>query len=120
MHEHAVTIREGAERYAHDAHGPFVYDHRRKRLFVEGRPVCLTNTELDLSLFFLRNVGRDISRDEIWRAVWKTPLNEMSRSLDTHVAVIRRKLQIERPGYELKSLYRFGYRLQIPERSCPI
>jgi two-component system response regulator RegX3 len=78
-----------------------------------GRPVDLTAKDFDLSVLFLRNVGQLLSRGHICERVWGRSEVVTSRTLDTHVSRVRRKLGfIPENGWRLAAKYGYGYRLQ--------
>ena len=76
-------------------------------------PVDLTAKDFDLSVLFLRNVGRLLSRGHIRETVWGPNAVVTSRTLDTHVSRIRNKLGLTpENGWRLAAVYRYGYRLE--------
>jgi len=76
-------------------------------------PVDLTAKDFDLSVLFLRNVGRLLSRGHIRETVWGPNAVVTSRTLDTHVSRIRNKLGLTPDnGWRLAAVYRYGYRLE--------
>ena len=79
-----------------------------------GRPVELTPKEFDLLLALLRADGAVVSRDELLRRVWGYRSAAATRTLDTHVAELRRKLEPEpaTPRHIL-TIRKVGYRLAI-------
>ena len=82
---------------------------------VSDRSVSLKNKEYELALFLFQNQGRLLSRQHLQEQIWGTQSAEVnSRSLDTHISSIRNKLNL-RPehGYQLISVYGFGYRLEV-------
>src|SRR5215813_2010845 len=86
----------------------------------EGRPVELTAKDFDLSVLFLRNVGRLLSRGHIRETVWGPNAVVTSRTLDTHVSRIRNKLGLTPEyGWRLAAVYRYGYRLEQLDQPTP-
>jgi DNA-binding response OmpR family regulator len=82
-------------------------------LMRHGRPVDLTAKDFELSVLFLRNVGELLSRGQICERVWGHGAVVTSRTLDTHVSRVRRKLGlIPENGWCLTAKYGHGYRLQ--------
>jgi two-component system alkaline phosphatase synthesis response regulator PhoP len=79
-----------------------------------GQPVDLTPKEFDLLLALLRADGAVVSRDELLRRVWGYHSAAATRTLDTHVAELRRKLEPEpaTPRHIL-TVRTVGYRLAI-------
>jgi len=78
-----------------------------------GEPVLLTPKEFDLLLHLCRHRDRVVSRLELLRSVWGYADEAVSRTVDTHVAEIRRKLEADpaRPRHIL-TVRKHGYRLQ--------
>jgi two-component system alkaline phosphatase synthesis response regulator PhoP len=58
-----------------------------------GEPVSLTPMELDLLLALIDRGGAVASRQELMREVWGHRAVVVSRTVDTHVAELRRKLE---------------------------
>lgn len=76
-------------------HSELDLKHRVAR-HLDGTPLDLTGTELQLLELFLRHPQRVLSRDEISWAVNGRPWSPLDRTIDGHVARLRRK--IETPG----------------------
>ena len=57
---------------------------------VAGKPVRMTQLELDLLHYFAQNPGRVISRDELLERVWKLRNAPNTRSVDNFIARLRR------------------------------
>ena len=55
-----------------------------------GKPVRLTQLELDLLYYFAQNAGRVLSRDELLERVWKLRNAPNTRSVDNFIARLRR------------------------------
>lgn len=92
---------------------PYRFDVVTKGILVRGAPVALTDKEFELALFLFRNLGRTLSRGHLLEAVWGSALLAVSRTVDTHVSRIRKKLGL-RPeaGFRLSAAYGNGYRLE--------
>jgi DNA-binding response OmpR family regulator len=58
----------------------------------DGRPVELTAKEFDLLAFFLANPGAVLSRDVLLDRVWGVEYPGGTRTVDVHVAQLRKKL----------------------------
>jgi DNA-binding response OmpR family regulator len=74
---------------------------------ISGRPVELTAKEFDLLAFFLSNPGAVLSRDVLLDRVWGVSYPGGTRTVDVHVAQLRRKLG--RPGL-IRTLRGSGYK----------
>jgi DNA-binding response OmpR family regulator len=78
-----------------------------------GSPVALTPKELDLLLFLCRRRGRVVSRLELLRSVWGYSEAAVSRTVDTHIAELRRKLEPDPAApRHIVSVRKAGYRLE--------
>jgi DNA-binding response OmpR family regulator len=74
---------------------------------IDGRPVELTAKEFDLLAFFLSNPGAVLSRDVLLDRVWGVEYPGGTRTVDVHVAQLRRKLG--RPNL-IRTLRGSGYK----------
>lgn len=83
-------------------------DTRTKRVFRQGQEVHLTCTEYRLLLVLLGNVGRVFSREELLRRVWGITVPVRTRTVDIHIARLRRKLGLRE---EIRAVMRRGYAL---------
>lgn len=94
--------------------GPYKIDPINGTIALHGQRVELAPKEFELALLLFRNPGRLFSRDVLTTAVWNREIPPTSRTLDTHLSNLRRKLQI-RPenGVRLNASYALGYRLEL-------
>lgn len=96
----------------------FRVDLEMRTIFRNAVPVQVTAKDFDLSVLFLRNVGRLLSRGHLREAVWMANHPVSSRTLDTHVSRVRSKLRlVEEHGWRLVAVYGYGYRLDRIDRS---
>lgn len=74
-----------------------------------GMPVELTVKEFDLLVELIRNKNIALYRDRLYEKVWGEPYTGNTRTLDSHIQRLRRKL-----GWEnyIKTVFRIGYRLE--------
>jgi DNA-binding response OmpR family regulator len=80
---------------------------------LRGEPVALAPKELDLLLALLRRRGAVASRLELLEEVWGYSAAAVTRTVDSHVASLRRKLEADpaRPRHILTAR-KAGYRLE--------
>jgi len=80
-----------------------------------GTEVPLTPKEFDLLLALIRRNGAVASRLELLREVWGYNSAVVSRTVDTHVAELRRKIEVDpsAPRFVL-TVRKAGYRLNHP------
>ena len=78
-----------------------------------GRPVELAPKEFDLLIALLESRGAAVSRLELMTRVWGYSSAVVSRTVDTHVAELRRKLE-ETPSAprHIVTVRKVGYRLE--------
>lgn len=88
-------------------------DIDKHRATINGALVDLTDRELALAVYMLRNHGRLLTRQELLEHVWRTSPNIVTRTVDTHVSRLRTKLALTpENGFELSTVYHKGYRLE--------
>ncbi len=76
-----------------------------------GAKIELTILENRILLYFLQNVGRVISRDELMQVVWGYSSNVNTRTLDMHIVRLRKKIEVnaDKPTY-LQTVRGMGYK----------
>ncbi len=93
--------------------GPYEIDFTKRTIKVSGEAVSLTDKDFDLAVFMFQNVGRLLSRDFLLECVWGISKDINTRTVDTHVSRLRRKLNIKPDnGFRIKTIYQHGYRLE--------
>jgi DNA-binding response OmpR family regulator len=92
--------------------GELQLDVRRQELSRRGRKIELTHKEFQLLELLLRHPGEVISRDEFLRRVWGEDVYVTPRTVDTHMASLRKKIEDEadRPRC-IQSVRGAGYKL---------
>jgi len=99
--------------------GEFLIDYYHKRLLRNGEEIRLTTKEFEVSAILLANLGRTIARPEILRRVWGYECKLSTRTVDTHISRLRKKLDlVPERGWRLASVYRNGYRLTRHEEGA--
>jgi DNA-binding response OmpR family regulator len=72
--------------------GPLEIDLRAHRATLDGEEVALTAKEFDLLTLLAREAGAVVSRERILAEVWNTTWYGSAKTIDVHVASLRRKL----------------------------
>jgi DNA-binding response OmpR family regulator len=95
----------------------YEFDLGARHVVVRGTPVTVTQKEFELALLLFQHLSRPLSRAHILDVIWKRATDIPSRTMDTHVSVLRTKLGL-RPenGYRLTPIYGYGYRLERLEK----
>jgi two-component system, OmpR family, response regulator RegX3 len=91
--------------------------HKNKKLLtINDVPINMTEKEFQLAWMLFNNVGRLLSRDHLLESVWGFGPGLMTRTVDTHISRLRRKLGLTPDkGWRLKAVYHQGYRLELME-----
>jgi len=93
--------------------GAFEIDIQRQRLTLDGEPVVLTQKEFDLSAYLFQSPGKLLSRDHLLNKIWGINADVDTRTVDTHVSRLRKKLGLDgSKGWKLVPVYGVGYRFE--------
>lgn len=87
-----------------------VLDDTRHEVKVAGAPATLTRKEYELLKLLLRHAGQVVPREEILTAVWGADYIGETRTLDIHMATLRKHLAGSRA--EITTVRGVGYLLQ--------
>jgi DNA-binding response OmpR family regulator len=94
--------------------GAYDIDPSIDTIRLRGEKIELAPKEYELALLLFRNPGRLFSRDVLSNSVWNREIPATSRTLDTHLSNLRRKLRLHAEhGVRLNSSYALGYRLEL-------
>lgn len=92
--------------------GAYAIDVPRRNIALHGKVIDMTAREFELVAHLFTHIGKVVSRDHLARLAWGRGLDCMSRTIDTHVYRIRRKLCLQpENGVRLATVYTQGYRL---------
>ncbi len=80
-----------------------------RRAILEGRELALTQREFDLLALLLSEPGTVFNRDRIFEMVWGTRWFGSPKTIDVHVAALRKKLRD--PGW-IENVRGVGFRLR--------
>jgi DNA-binding response OmpR family regulator len=91
-----------------------------RRATLAGEPLDLSRKEFDLLLELARNSGRVVTREDLMARVWDENWFGPTKTLDTHIGWLRRKLgePASAPRY-IHTVYGVGFRLSAPEELGP-
>lgn len=107
------TSDSPSELLAPEQFGAITVDPSSRLVMRAGAPVALTPKEFDLLLTLARRKGAVASRLELLKEVWGHQAEVMTRTVDIHIAELRRKLEDDPsdPKYIL-TVWKAGYRLE--------
>ncbi len=106
----AVSRRQGGGTTRRLALGRLTVDLEALRAERAGHPLDLTRREMDLLVYFLRNPGRVLTRDQILSHVWGYDSEVGEGVVDVYVSYLRRKLETFGPNM-IDTVRGVGYRL---------
>ena len=93
--------------------GPFRIDTQQRSIRLHGDILTLTDKDFDLALFLFQNQGRLLTRDMLLERVWGLASDINTRTVDTHMSRLRRRLGLNpENGFRIKTIYQRGYRLE--------
>lgn len=113
---HAVTRRTGADALPTPDPGAstpsrLVIDSRARRILLDGAEVHLTPREFDVLEYLDSDRGAVFRRADILRDVWDTTWFGTAKTLDAHIAAIRKKLG---DAAWIEAVRGVGFRLMEP------
>ena len=89
--------------------GGLEIDERARRATLDGHDLQLTPKEFELLAALARDPGAAVSRRRLLEDVWETTWYGSSKTIDVHVAALRRKLGD--PGW-IETVRGVGFRLR--------
>ena len=91
--------------------GGLTLDRRTRRVHVDGSEIALTAKEFDLLAFLATDIGAVHTRTEILESVWDAHWYGPTKTVDAHVASLRKKLG----NHEwIQAVRGVGFRLEPP------
>src|SRR4051794_19782723 len=100
--------------------GSLLVDVAARRVSIDGQTIELSRKEFDLLAELVRNAGRVVSREDLMDRVWDENWFGSTKTLDTHIGWLRRKLgdDTAAPRY-LHTVRGVGFRFSGPEEIAP-
>jgi DNA-binding response OmpR family regulator len=91
--------------------GRVTLDFKRLEARRDGQTVDLTPREFGLMRFFICHEGEVLSRDKLLDAVWGYQGSPLTRTVDTHIAKLRKKIE-DNPNdpRHIVTVHRVGYK----------
>lgn len=84
-------------------------DESERRVKKDNEIVNLTLKEFELLRLLVKNKNRALTREFLLEKVWGTEYMGETRTIDTHIQNLRRKLDLNE---DIKTIYKIGYRLE--------
>jgi len=86
---------------------PYCIDVVSRKVKLDEEIVELTSKEFDLLLFFVKNQGQALSREQILNYIWGKDYFGTERVVDDLVRRLRKKM----PQLRIETIYGYGYRM---------
>ena len=106
----AVLRRITKEKHVILSNGNIKVDLEKHEAYVDNKEIVLTLKEYDLLVYFLSNLNKVISRDELIEKVWGVDFIGESRTIDVHVGTLRSK--ISSSNNVIQTVRGVGYRME--------
>lgn len=87
-------------------------DEESHTVLQKGQPVAIKPMEYELLRTFIRHPGMVLTRENLLRQVWGDAYIGETRTVDVHVAALRKKLNWSN---RITTVYKIGYRLEVEE-----
>jgi DNA-binding response OmpR family regulator len=94
--------------------GDVVVDVDARRVWLAGTELMLRAKEFDLLARLVADAGRAVTRETLMSDVWDEHWFGSTKTLDFHVAALRRKLDTADDASRITTLRGVGYRFELP------
>lgn len=84
---------------------------KSRQVYVEDKLIDLTYKEFELLRLFVENSNQVFSRDKLLNCIWGYDFEGNTRTVDTHIKTLRKKLGNE--GHHIVTLIRSGYKFEV-------
>ena len=84
----------------------------RYEAYVGNSQLDLTPKEVSLLSYLVYNTGKVLSREAILSSVWDYDYTGDTRTVDTHIKRLRKKLPDEGVHFSIRSIYGVGYKME--------
>lgn len=86
---------------------PYIIDEKSRTVKLDEQLVDLTSKEFDLLIYFAKNHGLALSREQILESIWGSDYFGTDRVVDDLVRRLRKKM----PAINIETIYGYGYRM---------
>lgn len=88
---------------------PYMVDEKSRSVKFKEQFINLTSKEFDLLIYFAKNQGLALSRDQILKSIWGSDYFGTDRVVDDLVRRLRKKM----PELNIETIYGYGYRYRM-------
>lgn len=107
----AVTSRKDSSNKDRFVYKTLVVDLSGHSIKIDSKEINVTPKEFDLMVYFIKNKNIALSRDRLFENVWDDYNFDDSRTVDTHVKMLRKNLGKYRDI--IKTVRGLGYKLEV-------
>lgn len=93
--------------------GDLTFSSSRNEILCSGKPIKLTRTELKMLSYMMKNPDKAYSRDELLEAIWGFDTKVETRVTDETLRRIRKQLSACESNVSVKTMWGFGYRIEV-------
>jgi OmpR-family two-component system manganese-sensing response regulator len=84
-------------------------DREKGMAYFKGAPLYLSRKEYCLLCYFMANLGRVLSRQDILENVWDPEFDCFSNTLETHIRLLRKKIETPDSVKLIHTMFGRGY-----------
>ena len=88
---------------------PYTIDLSKRMIFLDGERIDITSREFDIIIYFIKNNGQALSREQILNNILGVEYYGNDRIVDNYIKNIRKKL----PELSIETIYGYGYRYNL-------
>jgi two-component system alkaline phosphatase synthesis response regulator PhoP len=89
-----------------------ILDDQKHLFTIHHREVYLTQKEYDIFKLLIKDKGKVISKEAIFKMVWETDFIGETRTLDMHIKSLREKLKQHDSDVSIKTIRGIGYQVE--------
>ncbi|MBQ1218582.1 MAG: response regulator transcription factor [Bacteroidales bacterium] len=87
-------------------------NYANKRLYIDGKEIVLTKKEAEILTLLVREPGSLFSRETILQKVWKDESYVLERTVDVHIARLRKKIGVYGECIVNRSGYGYSFNIK--------
>lgn len=112
----AMRLNNIAKKIKHDTekeitYGKIIINQSNHKVISDGLEIKLNHKEYTLLIYFIKNSGKVLTREQILNSVWGYDFDGDIRTIDTHIKTLRAKLKTE--GTYIKTVRGCGYMIEV-------
>lgn len=92
--------------------GDLLVDITSRTVYREDKKIFLQRKEFDLLEYFVRNVGKVLTRSMILDHIWDSSYDSFTNVVDVHVNYLRKKVDKPFQKHLIKTVHGIGYKLE--------